>query len=310
MASFNLPYTLSAEDTAVFTTLQGSALLPSLATPGEGELVQLFKQKQREEQRVRIEPYADLLEDKLLRFLSKEKDRIFKELKESKSTWFAAKLFSWNTVQYHESLTSLKARQAEMNSEERAAFSRSQSEMKELIKHNKWESTFGMMGSYSFVYGYDEDAEEEWTLHPQKVDNIFRHSDLALRLSLALGPNFFPSFQMEYKTGRGPHSKEGFSVYKKTLYVRYYPFGVSKQQMQKLLACAKSNAARLAEGKKTKVSPGEWAVGAEELRIQSAPPTLPPSPVPAAKSYEWDDMPLLPTSAPARCICGCEDESE
>jgi hypothetical protein len=54
--AYNLPYTLSAADAALFSSLRASALLPTLATPCHGELVTLFKERMLEEQKKKMEP--------------------------------------------------------------------------------------------------------------------------------------------------------------------------------------------------------------------------------------------------------------
>ena len=262
MASFNLPYTLSAEDAALFKTIQDSALLPSLAQPGEGKMVELFKQKKKEEQKRIIAPYADLLEERLMKMLLQRKAEILQTLKDSKGTSFSVDLFSWKTINYHESLSQLKAREAYMSREERNTHYRSQNAHAAAVKETGWESMFGV-----YEEGYNGWAAEIMErLAPVKVDRIFRNSDLAMRISLALGPNFLPYIALE-NNDPSMGWLQGFNVFKKTLGVRYYPFGVPKQQMKELLAVAKSEAKRFAEGKKTRLGGGEYTVGDMALNI-------------------------------------------
>jgi len=262
MASFNLPYTLSAEDAALFKTIQDSALLPSLAQPGEGKMVELFKQKKKEEQKRIIAPYADLLEERLMKMLLQRKAEILQTLKDSKGTSFSVDLFSWKTINYHESLSQLKAREADMSREERNTHYRSQNAHAAAVKETGWESMFGV-----YEEGYNGWAAEIMErLAPVKVDRIFRNSDLAMRISLALGPNFLPYIALE-NNDPSMGWLQGFNVFKKTLGVRYYPFGVPKQQMKELLAVAKSEAKRFAEGKKTRLGGGEYTVGDMALNI-------------------------------------------
>lgn len=274
MASLNLPYTLSAEDAAVFTTLQDSALLPELAKPGKGEMVELFKQKKYEEQRALLAPYADILEAELKKMLEQRKSVILQKLKESKGTAFTVELFSWTTVHYHESLSQLKKRESEMGFEERHEHYLAQRKKDQLITANKWETMFGT--EYGLVYGYGEDDYPDVARVSMKVDRIFRFSDLTMRLSLALGPNFYP-FMRWVNVMPEPFTaaeRRGYFVYKKVLCVRYYPFGVSKLQMDKLLACAKTQAQRLADGEKISLTGGEYPVGHEEMCVLPLPARL------------------------------------
>lgn len=313
MASFNLPYTLSAEDAALFSSLTSSALLPSLAKPGEGEMVELFKQRKKEEQKQLVLSHADILEDELKKMLEKRKEDILQQLRESKGTAFSVDLFAWSTVAYHESLSQLKQRQSEMTYDQRMAHYAAQREKDQLIRENKWETMFST--EYSHVYGYDEDAETDVTRSPMKVDRIFRCSDLAMRLSLALGPNFFPYTRWEYVDGRDSYAKEGFSVYKKVLGVRYHPFGVSQTQMRQLLAVAKSEASRLEKGEKVGLTGGEYAVGHEEMCIlpeaeyADMPPLIPASmaglrigAAERAGITDWAE------ALRGKCFCGCADD--
>lgn len=299
MASFNLPYTLSAEDAALFKTIQDSALLPSLAQPGEGKMVELFKQNKKEEQKRIIAPYADLLEEQLMKMLLQRKAEILQTLKESKGTSFSVDLFSWKTINYHESLSQLKAREADMSREERIAHYRSQNAHAAAVKETGWESMFGV-----YEEGWNgREAETMETFAPVKVDRIFRNSDLAMRISLALGPNFLPFIAWENKD----HSVsmgwlQGFNVFKKTLGVRYYPFGVPKQQMKELLAVAKSEAKRFAEGKKTRLGGGEYTVG--DMALNIFPDEYADMP---HLEDEFADMPPLIPATKERCFCGCDD---
>jgi len=302
MASlFNLSVKLSAEDEAVFQTLQASALLPTLATPGEGELVQLYKQKQKEAERQTIEPYADILETQLLGYLTERKDEILQKLKDSESTSFSADLFSWNSVTYHESFSELKRRQSAMTPEELRQHRCDMWEQKERIKEEGWETTFGVERQEC----YDGEEIIYWVLDRVKVDRIFRNSDLELRLSLALGPNFFPFTKSQSVCD----DDESFSVFKKTLCVRYCPFGVTKPQMDKLLACAKNEAKRKAEGLKTSLRRDEYGVGHAQLNIW-------PQVFLVSSDDEYADMPPLISASAAKqanthhCFCGCGDERE
>ena len=291
MASlYNLSVKLSAEDAAVFHCLQASALLPSLAQPGQGELVALYKQKQRETQQQLMEPYADILETELLKCLEARKTQIYNKLLASKDASFSVELFKWKTVKYRETLTELKQRESEMTEErlrEHHLFIKNRSAR---LEQMGYESMFSVEKSEY----YDGEEETYATLYPVKVDRIFNFTDLALRLSLALGPNFYPYYAWKYMEGESEEGDDGYTVYTKTLCVRYCPYGVSKLMMDKLLACAKKETKRKAEGTKTRLRMSEYGVGHSELNV-------------IEEVDEYADMPpLVPARAAHHCFCGCE----
>lgn len=329
MASlFNLSVKLNAEDKAVFQSLQASALFPSLASPGEGELVALYKQKDREFKEKRLEPYADILEAELTKYLTERKDDIYQKLLKSETNSFVVELFSWKTIKFNESLTQLRRRESLMTSEQLREHRAAIWARNERIRNDDIENTF----SVERTEVYDGEEETSWTLYPEKVEKIFRFTDLALRLSLFLGPNFYPFTTAEYSDEERMMGDNGYSVFKKTLYVRYYPFGVGKQQMDKLLACAKKEAKRKAEGAKTCLRWGEYGVGHSSLNTPPAEPVSllggGASSAPADEEAYSDMPPLVPATkvkrflgaaerdgvsswaelAREQCFCGCGDE--
>lgn len=254
---------LSNEDHALFKSLQGSCLFPSLAVPGSGEMVNLYKTKKREEERKFIEPYADLLEDELVKMLKRRKAIIYEELLNSKDTSFTVELFSWKTVSYHEPIWVLNERVSKMTCDEELIHDLREWDRKSSIKSNEWETMFGtQMGS-------SEADELDWIHSPVKVDRIFRHSDLGMRLSLALGPNFLPHEKWEsifYMDGL-PGVGNGYTVYKKTLYVSYHPFGINKRQLKNILEVARKERERLEKGQRATLGPAEYPVGHSALNI-------------------------------------------
>jgi hypothetical protein len=290
----SLPFTLSVADATLFQELQDSALLPSLAKPGEGELVELFKQKKREEQCNIVEPYADLLEINLKGMLKRRLPSILQSLREAKSTVFTADLFSWYTVQYSETISERQARISKMTYEERAKHYLAVSDREEDIAQNGWETMFATRGFW------------EYTRKDIKVERIFRFSDLKERLSLALGPNFYPHIRTEWVSDVSDQVDDrGFRVYKKVLAVKYYPFGVSADQLKKLLEVAKKQAQRKAEGKITTYEKGEYGVGHAQLSIipkdTRSSEEEAPSPVPLLGSDPYVHN---------HCFCGCESDNE
>ena len=177
-------------------------------------------------------------------------------------------------------------------------------ERSEQIEYNGWEDTFSVQRKSLYSLDYDEEVTYD-TYRPIKVDRIFRNSDLAWRLSLVLGPNFFPSYRWERLEDVGDTVEEGFHVYKKTLYVTYYPFGVKKTHLDKLLSVARRQAERVSLGEKTNFHGGEYAVGHESLCALPEP----------SDEEDYSDMPPLIAAKPTKekvhhCFCSCGDESE
>lgn len=298
----NLPVKLSAEDAAVFRGLQASALFPTLALPGEGELVALYKQKQREFQERHLEPYADILETELTKYLMARKDEIYKKLLASETGSFVVELFKWKTIHFRESLTELKRRESTMTPEQLRAHRITRRERDFELSTKSVETTFGV----ERCEVYDGEEEISHVMYPEKVDKIFRYTDLALRLSLVLGPNFYPFTTAEYVDEECTQGEDGYSVLKKILCVRYYPFGVNKPQMDKLLACAKKQAQR----SKKQLERDEYSVGHGSINIW--PPVcislVGTEAAAAAEAAEYSDMPPLIPSQAKRCFCGCSDE--
>lgn len=261
---------LSTEDRALFQSLQGSCLLPSLSVPGEGdsqEMVDLYLRRKEEEQRQFIAPYADLLEDELVKMLTRRQDLILRDLKNSKDSSFVVELFSWNTVSYDEALWAMKARIAKMSLQERYVHELRQGDREGTIELNRWEYKFGT--EMAQTYGYGPGDEADWVRTPIKVDRIFRKSDLAMRISLKLGPNFFPFTKMEriFLTEGLPEVGNGYRVYKKTLCVRYYPFGVPESKLKSLLAVAKKENERFEKGQRATLGAAEYPTGYSALNI-------------------------------------------
>lgn len=260
---------LSADDLALFQSLQDSCLLPSLSVPGSGELVEVFKAKKREENQKAMAPYADLLEDELVKMLKRRKTVIYDELLNSKSTSFTVDLFSWNTVGYHETLKEMNDRVSKMTWGQKYDHQLRQGDRKATIEANKWETTFGVEMAPAYGYGPDDCESPDWVFRPMKVDRIFRQSDLRMRLALKLGPNFFPSIRLDVvKDVMGdPKLHNGYTVFKKTLYVRYHPFGLNERDLKSLLAVAKKEKERFEKGERQLLGPAQYPVGHGALNI-------------------------------------------
>jgi hypothetical protein len=289
------PYTLNAEQYALFASLQGSALLPALATPGEGELVQLFKAAKKEDQRKTFEPYADILETYILTEVRSKLPSILEQLKQNPAYAMSAELFTWHTVQYHENLTDLAKRKSAMTPDERSAYYIDARARDIKIKNNRWETEVTV---YETVYDYyTRDEEETYSMYPAKINKVFKVTDLAKRVALALGPCFSPYTRWEPVEEVGEEGPTGFSVFKCSLCVRYYPFGVDQTQLISLLEVAKAKAERAEADKIRELYPSE--------RLDITAP-------PRAEDF-YADMPSLISASQAQhqCFCGCaEDDDE
>lgn len=284
----NLPFTLSAEDTKVFQGLQRSALLPELAVPGEGQLVQFFKEQQKKMKKEQMEPYADILLEQVSNRIHVLKDSLIEQIQ--KSPDFSLDILSWNTVQYNESFSQMKMRENEMSPADRMAHSIKKTNQSLQIQQDGLED-------YLAVNEYDGYV----TFPAVKVDRIFRFTDLAIRIALLLGPNFFPITRTSWhKTVPAENIYDGYDVMKKTLAIRYYPFGVNKYQMQRLLSVAKEQTERYLQGKTSTLSSIDYVEGFEKIVVLRAPKSPPASPVssPVAEEDEYADMPpLIPASS-------------
>jgi hypothetical protein len=285
----SLSYQLSVADAALFESLQASAMLPSLAQPGKGELAKLYKKAMKEKEKVFLKPYADVLEVTLLDMLTDKTESILQQLKESKGIVFTAKLFTWKTVSYNETLNELKRRESLMTSDEYKDHVLAKFTEQEEIVMNGWESSFGAKGVYYGEETYD-------ALSPIKVDRIFRNTDLADRISLALSPNFTPFFSYKEVV-----VAKDFTVFKKSLCISYHPFGLKKADMQKMLLTAKTQSERIAKGTVFQLSEGEYPIGHVELFAN------------LSDEEDYADMPSLISTVVAdkhHCFCGCQEDDE
>ena len=291
----NLSFNLSPADLALFEGLQRNALLPELSKPGEGELVKLYVEKKKEEEKKYMAPYADLLEAEILSELALRKETIQKKLKDSEGSSFTVELFSWNTVYYRESLQDLKRRQSSMTADELREHHRVKHDQEALIQRNGWLSTFGTTVNYIDEDGY---AQTYYGHYPVKVDRIFRNSDLQFRISLALGPNFYPFIRNEYvgESNADYGDTEEFRVMKKTLCLRYFPFGVSQGQMARILEVVKAKNKRSAEGMVVTLGEATYSGGSETI-------------LGTGVKYAFGLDPV-DVDAGHHCFCGCEDDEE
>jgi hypothetical protein len=256
MAS-SLPFTLSAADSALFQELQASAVFPELATPGEGELAIAYKKACNERLRERMEIYADLLLSQILDIVDTKKAAILAQLKKAPKEIMEADIFSWNTVVYDESFSDYKRRLAAMTSEERFNEENRQYDERQCFEQNGWEHTIGLSCEIRSPWGKVETVP---VLSPQRIERIYRHSNLAERVALALGPNFMPYMKMK-RLDLDELDGKNYAVFCKTLTVIYMPFGRSKSSLLKALEVARLQKQREADGKVRTIGDFEMLVG-------------------------------------------------
>jgi hypothetical protein len=251
-----LSFTLSAEDLALFRELQSNALFTALATPLMNPVAEVVKQKHKETERDRLEPYADILLPILLAKIKLQSDESLAELMEAAKKGAPLEVNSlwWNTVIYNRSLTEKQRAESVMTYEERRAASLREHDLRDELRASGSEH---MVGIRTPSYGYEEYDAENYTLWPVKVDRILRVTDLRYRLALALGPNFFPSIRWAEEVNR-VEGEEGHSVRRKELVFRYYPFGLDKFKMKTMLAAFKRQKQREADGLIATLGVHDW----------------------------------------------------
>jgi hypothetical protein len=288
----SLPYVLSAEDTALLESLQDTALLSAVSLQ---EVRELAFQKKAEQEKKMLLPYADLLEMEILTELSLRKQSILNKLKESPGMDFTVELLSWNTVFYREDLTELLRRESLMTREELRDHNRAKRVLQESL------TTFGKLSVCGTeMLHHDEYETYRYIGLPEvKVERIFRKTDLRYRIAMALGPNFFPYLCAKMQEGVSEDGPHGYTGWTTTLCVRYYPKGLSKNQMTTILKTLKDKKQRQEEGTYYTLQ------SMEELNRNSPGLTysLPRGPV----ALQVPAPIRVPALRELPCFCGCAD---
>jgi hypothetical protein len=248
--AYALPYALSPEQQTNYERVLQAALLPSLVIPGENELAVTYKEAQRVVQKHMMEPYADLLEEHILSIVATEKERILDELRTSPHVWMSAKIFSWNTIHYHETLKDMLKRQSAMTYDETIDHYQWTSDRAKLIKDKGLEHEFGVF--------YSEGVFTYWPLPCVKIERIFKNTNLADRIALSLGPNFTAFIRAEFLEENTRDFK--MDAMKHTLCVRFHPFGPQRSTMVRLLSVVESEAERKSRNQKRTLNEGEMKI--------------------------------------------------
>lgn len=251
-----LSFKLSESDSALFRELQDAALLSTLITPAYNEIASLVIKKKGEQERDITEPYADVIFPVLLQRIKITLEESLADLREAAKKGEPLDIPSlwWNTVRYDESLTEKKRRESTLPHAERLQLRNTEYDRREGFQRDGSEHMVGV--ARSPTYGYDEDSED-YSLWPIKVERILRFSDLMYRLAMALGPNFFPMIQWEEQVKR-VEGVGSYSVWRKQLVFRFYPFGLDKGKMTTILDAYKRQKQREAEGKIRTLASYEW----------------------------------------------------
>ena len=262
---------LSLKDSTLLDSLASQSILGEVSK-SHGDLHALYKMHKAHETQEMLAPYVDILEDELVAILKAEKDKLIAQLKNCTSSDIEVDLFSWNTVQWNESLSALQRRVAKMTPEERVEHSKKKKAQYKMIKEKGWETKFGILHDTweADDISWAQEAYSYYSYPPKKVDFIFRHSDLAQRLVLALGPNFSTWTNSTRIATVGEYFEENsFFVLKNTLVLRYHPYGLKHQDLNKLLNVAKVQERRREKCDRHALQEYETAVGVDLLRITS-----------------------------------------
>ena len=231
---------MTEEERELFQDLQNSAVLPTLAHPGEGDLAKRHRAQRKEELKKKLEPYADVLEAQVRPTLLAKKEQILAQLEGGQD--FTVQLCEWNFVTYRSTPNMMRASMAEMTSEERAIFSERLAERDAYIANQGWSD------SLVEVRATHPQLGEVTTLPPQKLMRIFTKTNLLWRIASALGPNFTPYIVSEAVSHVGhPRDALDFVAMKSILCVKYCPAGLQATELKKLLTMAKDQKRRRVE---------------------------------------------------------------
>ena len=252
---------LSLSDARLVRSINARSILGE-ATSSTGDLYMLYKQHKDRETQEMLNRYVDILEDELVAILKAGKDNLLAELKKCTTSNMQVDLFNWNTVVWYETLTELKWRVAQMSPEQRTEHDAKKKAQYALIEEMGWETKFG-------VKRVPWDLQQPTLAYTkEKVDFIFRHSNLAQRLVLALGTNFSTFIKCSRVHDEGEYGElNRFSVYKKTLVLKYHPYGLNYHQMNHLLNVAKVEKERRDKLERKELEMDERAVGVDLLRL-------------------------------------------
>jgi hypothetical protein len=231
------------------------AILPEIAVPGRGELVERYKKGMREAERADMLPYAELLGGCILRQMKAKREKLLAGLKSAPWNDMCVPIFSWNTVEYREKLEQMKSRCSAMTAEELAAHNKLVDERKSQIAAADGEHMFGVAQTKRF--GCDIAMREV------RIDRIFKNSDLATLLVTSLGPGF--SWRITRTSERPAHvdawSPYGYWFTTKTLYAVYHPKGLPKAKLLKNIQVFRDHSDRMDRDEIAKLAPYMWLRG-------------------------------------------------
>ena len=168
----------------------------------------------------RLQPYAEKLYEHLYDMLkqpgviSKYMAQLVKTCTESRyDGQLSVPLFTFNTVNWNESLESFNKRMEKASYQERVEALRKQHEQKAIQGKRDWNAV---------VYSCTDFTSFD---HPVRVERVLKKTDCLTRLALRFGPNF--RFKM-VKNYQPVYWCESWASYPVTIYLEYYPEGLPR----------------------------------------------------------------------------------
>jgi hypothetical protein len=242
--SFHKTYiNLPEEDRELFREIQQSALLPTLAEPGVGDLARRQRAFRKQEAIQMLDPYADILEQQIMPLLLAKKEAILAKLVSSpQDGYFYVDVCEWNTVQYACKGSELREHIASLAPQEKEWFLQGLKDRNDELKQRGWTDSRLSVKKMSADDGLI-------MLRPQKIERIMRKSNLGWRIAQALGPNFRPEIVLKAVSHIGaPRSKLDYIAFKGVLTLVYCPLGLERTLLKEMLATVKRQKERRAAG--------------------------------------------------------------
>lgn len=235
------------EDTAKMTTLTNAEINTKYMMNGRSlfaealpELATLHREHRRFLESQKLQPYADLLYAHI-----KERIRPSSMLLELKEQLRGASDlrnvslplgFSFNAVQWHQSLEEKKRTQGTMESWV------AERETRRTIQTNGWDAKLGTKTWWNrdnvcWDPDYPED-NYDWELFPVRVHRIFKHTDLLERINVLFGSQFEVKLVCTPPHLYTREDADGFTVNRYDLRVYYLGRDLPPRKMSELLAVA------------------------------------------------------------------------
>ncbi len=263
---------LSLAEGVASNKLTANALLQDLAVPKQGEFAKRARAHYWEQERLRMEPYSDILFRLIADKMEEHKDEMIEHLRGCEITQLRVPIFTWKTVSYNESLSEMQYRVSQMTPDERVEHVTKIAARAPALHDG--ESWIGITGEAAY-------------LPPVKVNRVINSSDLFHRLMGFLGPCFRPKMDLKRIADAhidvwDPDYCYGYRIYEKTLVAEYCPLGLPLRDLKPLLAAAQAYWKRSEDSKVYYVMDKENITTLDDLLAN----TLPFLPSPAATEEE------------------------